>query len=296
MDILYESIAHHGIDGMKWGVRNGPPYPLERYRNGSIKKKTGSKGIMKNSKDELDVPKIKSEHSREYDADVATRFARWVSVDSRRKRSPMSEVAGASAYELRRRGYDVYAEPYVHTSWDKSPIETLHRQFEFERDDIKRVIGLDQRSTRRRLREELLKQGENARGVIIISGNKNYPNKKDKPATKYQVLSYENGDNGQVYYMDPVTGRFGEFLDYQAVTSSNKIINIQYCRLDDKKAKDYRKNLIYDASSHKDVITETHWINDNESRDVVNYDEIKKTTELLMAADKAAKEYIYIIE
>lgn len=23
-------LVHHGIDGQKWGVRNGPPYPLER--------------------------------------------------------------------------------------------------------------------------------------------------------------------------------------------------------------------------------------------------------------------------
>lgn len=24
-----ESLSHHGIEGQKWGVRNGPPYPLE---------------------------------------------------------------------------------------------------------------------------------------------------------------------------------------------------------------------------------------------------------------------------
>lgn len=27
---LKSEISHHGIDGQKWGVRNGPPYPLER--------------------------------------------------------------------------------------------------------------------------------------------------------------------------------------------------------------------------------------------------------------------------
>lgn len=25
-------IYHHGIEGMKWGVRNGPPYPLKQPR------------------------------------------------------------------------------------------------------------------------------------------------------------------------------------------------------------------------------------------------------------------------
>ena len=34
-------IAHHGIKGQQWGVRNGPPYPLDSYRgsSGSIHKK-----------------------------------------------------------------------------------------------------------------------------------------------------------------------------------------------------------------------------------------------------------------
>ncbi len=36
-DYYNDYIAHHGIDGQKWGVRNGPPYPLSR--KGSITKK-----------------------------------------------------------------------------------------------------------------------------------------------------------------------------------------------------------------------------------------------------------------
>lgn len=27
----YFYLAHHGIQGQKWGVRNGPPYPLGSY-------------------------------------------------------------------------------------------------------------------------------------------------------------------------------------------------------------------------------------------------------------------------
>ena len=27
-DFYHDYIAHHGILGMSWGVRNGPPYPL----------------------------------------------------------------------------------------------------------------------------------------------------------------------------------------------------------------------------------------------------------------------------
>lgn len=35
-----DHIAHHGIDGQKWGVRKGPPYPLKR---GAAKVKSGYK-------------------------------------------------------------------------------------------------------------------------------------------------------------------------------------------------------------------------------------------------------------
>ena len=29
----YNVVAHHGIKGQKWGVRNGPPYPIKRLKN-----------------------------------------------------------------------------------------------------------------------------------------------------------------------------------------------------------------------------------------------------------------------
>lgn len=35
MSTLY--LAHHGIQGQKWGVRNGPPYPIVRTRKGNAK-------------------------------------------------------------------------------------------------------------------------------------------------------------------------------------------------------------------------------------------------------------------
>lgn len=37
----YNVIAHHGIKGQKWGVRNGPPYPLEKSVSGELKNAAG---------------------------------------------------------------------------------------------------------------------------------------------------------------------------------------------------------------------------------------------------------------
>lgn len=42
----YNTLAHHGIKGQKWGVRNGPPYPLDKSSgSGKIKKEQESKTL-----------------------------------------------------------------------------------------------------------------------------------------------------------------------------------------------------------------------------------------------------------
>lgn len=47
-----EFLAHHGIEGMHWGVKNGPPYPLDRSK-GSIE----SRKHLVRSKDKKAVAK-----------------------------------------------------------------------------------------------------------------------------------------------------------------------------------------------------------------------------------------------
>lgn len=51
--IFSAELAHHGVKGQKWGIRNGPPYPIDRsiesvekYEKGGIVRKTiqGHKG------------------------------------------------------------------------------------------------------------------------------------------------------------------------------------------------------------------------------------------------------------
>lgn len=38
-----EILCHHGIDGQKWGVRHGPPYPLKRSLSQRIRKRSDEK-------------------------------------------------------------------------------------------------------------------------------------------------------------------------------------------------------------------------------------------------------------
>lgn len=38
-----DSLEHHGIDGQKWGIRNGPPYPLDSKKAERIKRRLEKK-------------------------------------------------------------------------------------------------------------------------------------------------------------------------------------------------------------------------------------------------------------
>ena len=31
-EVFTDELKHHGIKGQKWGVRNGPPYPLDKSK------------------------------------------------------------------------------------------------------------------------------------------------------------------------------------------------------------------------------------------------------------------------
>ena len=45
-------LSHHGIDGMKWGIQNGPPYPLDKQTHNKVVKKASGekKGLIESMK------------------------------------------------------------------------------------------------------------------------------------------------------------------------------------------------------------------------------------------------------
>lgn len=34
---MRNELYHHGIEGQRWGVRNGPPYPIQKQKKSTIK-------------------------------------------------------------------------------------------------------------------------------------------------------------------------------------------------------------------------------------------------------------------
>lgn len=50
-------LSHYGIEGQKWGVRNGPPYPLER-RHGKLLSNRAKAQILIDNMDELSLEEL----------------------------------------------------------------------------------------------------------------------------------------------------------------------------------------------------------------------------------------------
>ncbi len=71
MDFLeMHELYHHGIDGQKWGVQNGPPYPLPYSAHTPIEKRSNPKSLLDNYNDS------KKELKREFKRAKATEKAK----------------------------------------------------------------------------------------------------------------------------------------------------------------------------------------------------------------------------
>lgn len=116
-------LIHSGIQGMKWGVKNGPPYPLSKEKNLEIRKSRvhTQKELelhrwytSKNSKRFFNDPPFEKPEELERKSKKIRSYKESIE-DDLIKVNP-SRIGGAfncrncaTAFELRRRGYDVEA-------------------------------------------------------------------------------------------------------------------------------------------------------------------------------------------
>lgn len=75
---LYDSnnyLEHHGVDGQKWGKRNGPPYPLNSEGKASLKKQRKAEKLNTENKLAYEQYKYAGRANTAYNVKVAGRVA-----------------------------------------------------------------------------------------------------------------------------------------------------------------------------------------------------------------------------
>ena len=170
--ITYDELYHHGIKGQKWGVRNGPPYPLKgaNKRAANIEKPNKSRKINANSSygaippelieagamiamslamytiayvdNRIKINKdIKKNMSNNSFKDIKIIDGDHTKEEDQKAINPnygndlehgMNCVLCSTAYELRRRGYDVEANG---TEMGRQPSNVL-KYFNLSKADV----------------------------------------------------------------------------------------------------------------------------------------------------------------
>lgn len=154
---LDECLAHHGIRGQKWGVRNGPPYPLGDSNHSASEKKAGwRKSLDKGGVNESDKKPINlhpktvgsiirntnqakmaaSNNITNNDISLKKKTNQYTAAEDLALVNPNFDSSAYEAnewntncshcvatYEMRRRGYDVTATPMSKSESSKSVSE-----------------------------------------------------------------------------------------------------------------------------------------------------------------------------
>ena len=206
-------LQHHGIPGQKWGIQHGPPYPLSREVNLEIrknctheKKETSLDSdewfTVRNSKLLSNGPKIEklSDLDLKKNSSISHSFRKELEKDlmAVNPRSSHDNTIGSificrncsTAFELRRRGYDVEARRRDDGSnaggaekyFKNGKFSTLNIDFEnkeifkMSMEEYKKNGKYDYLDAAKKSRvkaykslcKELTKQGDGARGILVI--------------------------------------------------------------------------------------------------------------------------------
>lgn len=300
-------LAHHGILGQKYGVRNGPPYPLGASAHSAAEKKAGWRkslstsktryGSQGSSKDSTSVkkPKEKKDSDNSSAAFFLARMALDIvgfrpirlAMDTKRlmdygqskvkqalenKRVSKLEVDKktgfhlknkemtpeedmkhinpgyknfnantknncmlcTTAYELRRRGYDVqagistkgYQYKNVEEWFPKAKVKNIYSpdrsdKKQLSKEGVKAVLGISGKEKFQKLSESLLKHGDGARGNLMVSWN--------LKGGGHSIV-WEN-QNGRVILRDCQSGK-KYTSDRQIASLLSKTVDAQYARTD----------------------------------------------------------------
>lgn len=105
-------LVHHGIKGQQWGVRNGPPYPLDEKKSAAIKKSSSKEKQVQKSRElstselEAIIKRIELENkyvNLTYSPGLGANIAKWAKDTGAKA---LSKVASDQAAKLLNRLID----------------------------------------------------------------------------------------------------------------------------------------------------------------------------------------------
>ena len=218
-------LMHSGRMGMHWGVRNGPPYPLDAAKmSDSGREQYGLKKLKKDYKvDPKNGLRLKSkEQTRAQDCAAANPYLKR----EFKSYSWMNCAPCVAAYDIRRRGYDVVAgDPFkdgVHDDgilnfYNSVTEDDVQYYYEYIDDVPTRVTVKHSKELYDHTKKTILDQGNGARGMLLV----------DLPTCSH-AISYENR-NGEILVLDPQENR-----EYTLKWVSDISVDIGVFRTDDK--------------------------------------------------------------
>lgn len=211
-------LAHHGIKEQQWGVRRGPPYPLSRTSDGRINalKQENRKNRSTQSYGGLRLSKM-----THYDGDDDVKVKRqlWDSmtkdlaevnpVIKGEKYRDRNCVYCTLCYDLRRRGYDVYAPDKPEVT--ESEMLKYYKGFEGEyflsdEDALKPQKPSPKRAKdiEKWANKELKAQGVGARGFFNVSFGTNIGHSMIYEVTRRGIVILDAQQN-HTYRLNEIT-------------------------------------------------------------------------------------------
>ncbi len=242
-DILV--LIHHGIKGQKWGVRNGPPYPLADNAHSSSEKTAGGlmttlaiytatnvallaayAGLVSYANDKADKRRTQQYDEEYYQKRKIKSLKDAPKIDP--KSMSMSEHMAAvnpdyptggttencmfcsTAMAMRMKGYDVQAEECP-VGWSSNNLESTWTGFKSESPKV---------GTAKDLEDYLLAQGEGAYGNTMV-----FWTLGGGHSLFYHV------DNGKVNVYDTQANKMVDFEDLSAriMIPATEVIRLDNC-------------------------------------------------------------------
>lgn len=256
---INDYISHHGILGQRWGKKNGPPYPLGSGDHSASEKKAGwrkslsgnnavrYRGKNKENLENVGSASLKLKKTDDGpESDVKAVNPEYTFMKSLFDFGLTHNCVNCTtAYELRRRGYDVsaqknskgYPAEIIHDFFPKAEIKSLTNFSTFKGRASSYAlsqVGLNKELTKKTL-NTLAKQGDGARGTLFL---------------KIEGFGVETGhamsysvENGSVVLRDPQLGRTYKDKDIPLIL--NWTYDAGYARLD---------NVDFDGDKIKEVV------------------------------------------